>query len=321
MTVTQHSEDEARRLLALATEDVPPGLDLLAGFQSRRGSGRPRPRRILIAAGTVAAAAMTAIAVTLTLTAGPAPAPAPAGRAGPADLARAAMITAAQNYRVTSHIAQVQPTPGFAQTITGAFDPARGIGAETIDGLDLARYDGRYLYLRILPSGRKAYQQIYAQQYHLTLRPSQIWERITEPKLASTRYLLIAALPQGSVTSVQVLRPSGLVALLQGARQVRATGRVSGPGWQGTAYSFQLRASMAVAHSKLVGVVTFSGVADVDQQNRIRSLSGLATSRTLHAPNDAGTTVSSVSLSFSSFGQPIPVSIPPGRQVIIRPHN
>ena len=64
MTGTQYTDDEARQLFARATEDIPPGLDLLDGFRARHG-GRARrwsrPRlRILVAAGTVAAAATTA---------------------------------------------------------------------------------------------------------------------------------------------------------------------------------------------------------------------------------------------------------------------
>jgi hypothetical protein len=270
---------------------------------------------VLIAAGTVAAAAVTAIAVTL------AASPAPAGRSEPAELARAAMITAAQNYRVSLRIAPVSPALGPAQTITGSFDPARGTGAETVGGTDLARYDGRYLYLRILPSGRRIYQQLYAKSYHLTLRPSQIWERVTEPTVNRGRFLLMTKLMSGSVVTVQVLSPAGLVALLKGASQIRDTGRVSGPGWTGTAYAFRLSASMPVPKSKLRNIVTIRGTARLDQQGRIRSLTGRATSRTPHWPGGDGLAVASIRLTFSGFGQPIPASIPPPSQVIIRPQD
>ena len=321
MTGTQYTDDEVRQLLDRATEDIPPGLDLLAGFQARRGRGRPRPRGILIAAGAGAVAAMTAIAVTLILTAGPASAPAPAGRAGPAELTRAAMITAASNYRVSLRITPVSPAAGPAHTVTGSFDPARGIGAEKIDGADVARYNGRYIYLRILPSGRKIYQQLYAQQYHLTLRPSQIWERVTEPTLHHGRFLLMAQLMSGSVTTVQVLSPPGLVALFKGASHVRATGHVSGPGWTGTAYSFQLSASLPVPNSKFRTIQAARGTVDIDSHGRIRSLAGLMTSATPHYPGGDGLGKVSIRLTFSGFGQPVPVSIPPASEVIVRPHN
>jgi len=320
MMSTRESEDEARRLLALAAEDVPPSVDLVAGFQARRERRRFRRRHrphagLLIATGAVVAAASIAIAVTLT--ASPAPAPAPAGLAGPAGLTRAAMITAARNYRVNFLTIPVQPESGPAETTTGSFDPARGAGAETIDGVDIARYDGRYIYLRILPAARK----IYEQNFHVILRPGQIWERVTEPKLHRSPFILMTELQAGSVASVQVLSPPGLVALLKGASHVRDTGRVSGPGWTGTAYSFQLSASMPVPSSKLSTIVTTRGTVDIDQQGRIRSLIGLTTSRTPHAPGGDGLTVSSVSLTFSGFGQPIPASIPPASQVIIRPRT
>lgn len=330
MTGTQYTEDEVRQLFARATEDIPPDLDLLAGFQARRGPRRfrrwpslrrPRPRlRVPIAAGAVAAAAITAIAVTLAASPAPAPGPAPSGSA-PADLVRAAMITAAQNYRVTLRITPVSPAPGAAQTVTGSFDPARGVGAETMDGSDLARYDGRYIYLRILPTGRKIYQQLYAQQYHLTLRPSQIWERVTEPTLNRSRFLLMTELMSGSVATVQVLSPAGLAAMLKGASQVRGMGPASGPGWTGTAYSFQLSAGIPTPNSKLRTIVTVRGTAGLDQQGRIRSLTGRETSRTPDAPAGEHLAAASISLAFSGFGQPIPASIPPARQVIVRPQK
>ena len=153
----------------------------------------------------------------------------------------------------------------------------------------------------------------------MTLRPSQIWERVTEPKLHHSPFILMTELQAGSVASVQVLSPSGLAALLKGASHVRATGRVSGLGWTGTAYSFQLSATMPVPNSKLSTIMTTRGTADIDQQGRIRSLTGLTTSRTPHAPGGDGRTGISISLTFRGFGQPIPASIPPASQVIIRP--
>ena len=41
MTGTRYTDDEVRQLLARASEDIPPGLDLLAGFRARHG-GRAR---------------------------------------------------------------------------------------------------------------------------------------------------------------------------------------------------------------------------------------------------------------------------------------
>jgi hypothetical protein len=251
----------------------------------------------------------------VTLTTSPAPAPAPSGSA-PAELTRAAVITAAQNYRVTSHIVPVPPAFGTAVTITGAFDPARGMGAESIDGIDSARYDGHYLYLRILPNVRKYYEQ----NLHVTLRPSQIWERITEPRPNRSRYALMIRLQFGSVETVQVLSPQGLVALLKGARHVRDTGRVSGPGWTGTAYSFQLSASITPGHSDAgANILTLGGIVDVDQHDRIRSLAGLATSRYARARRGDSPTVDAIALTFSGFGRPIPASVPPAGQVVIGP--
>ena len=70
--------------------------------------------------------------------------------------------------------------------------------------------------------------------------------------------------------------------------------------------------------------VTLRGTADVDQQGRLRRLTGLETYRVSHVPyvpRSYGPIVSSISVTFSGFGQPIPASIPPASQVIVRPHS
>ena len=62
------AETEARRLLAAATEDMPPGIDLLDGFAAarRRDRSRRTRRRAALSAG-IAAAAASVTAVTLTV--------------------------------------------------------------------------------------------------------------------------------------------------------------------------------------------------------------------------------------------------------------
>lgn len=61
------TEAEARRLLGAATEDMPPGIDLLAGFGAarRREKVRRTRRRAAVSAGLLAAAG-SATAVVLT---------------------------------------------------------------------------------------------------------------------------------------------------------------------------------------------------------------------------------------------------------------
>ena len=62
------TETRARRLLAAATEDMPPGIDLLDGFVAARRrdrARRTRGRAVLSAAIAVAAASVTAVTLTI----------------------------------------------------------------------------------------------------------------------------------------------------------------------------------------------------------------------------------------------------------------
>ena len=133
-------EEAARRLFAAATEDVPPGIDLLHGVQARSRARRVRTRALLAVgtAGIVAAAAAT------TLSAVRAP-------SASAQVTQAAARMAEQSYRVRS-MAMVRIVPGSWEPqvrISGEFDPARGIGeATTNHGLQI-RYIGSYLYLPV----------------------------------------------------------------------------------------------------------------------------------------------------------------------------
>ena len=87
------TEAEGRRLLAAATEDMPPGIDLQAGFVAawrRDQARRRRGRAVLSAVVAVAAASVTAV----TLTMGSAP---PAR----ATLSSALTRTLTQSYHLT----------------------------------------------------------------------------------------------------------------------------------------------------------------------------------------------------------------------------
>jgi hypothetical protein len=314
MTGTQYTDDEVRQLLARAAGDIPPGLDLLAGFRARHG-GRARrwirPRlRIVIAAGTVIAAAVAAITVTLTASPGPAP-----SRSAPAELVRAARITAAQNYRIASRVTSVRPPAGIPPiVITGAYDPARGIGTEGDGHVEADRYDGRYVYQWLFPNIRKLDER----EYHQVIPPSRTWIRLPLSKPDFSRTGLIFALQGASFQTVQQLSPQGLVALLTEASHVRAVGRVSGPGWTGTRYSFLLGETLD-AQSQLSLTLTFRGTVDVDGLGRIHQLAAISTMYSPHSQPGYRTFIKSITIDFSGFGQPVPVSIPPASQVFIPP--
>ena len=316
MTGTQYTDDEARQLFARATEDIPPGLDLLDGFRARHG-GRARrwsrPRlRILVAAGTVAAAATTAI--TVALTASPEPV---LTSSAPAELVRAARITTAQSYRIASRVTSVRPSAGIPPIIiTGAYDPARGIGTEGDGHVEADRYDGRYVYQWLFPNIRKLDEQ----QYHQVIPPGVTWIRYPLPKSDFSQLSLLSALQARSSQTVQQLSPQGLVALLKGFGHVHTIGRVSGPGWTGTRYSFQLGKTVD-AHSNLSLSLTLHGTVDVDGLGRIRQLAAISTSYRSNGPPGYKTFIDSITITFSGFGQPVPVKIPPASEVFIAPRN
>jgi hypothetical protein len=309
MTTTRDREDEVRRLLTLAAEDVPADLDLLAGFRARRGRRR-RPRlRILVAAGTVAAAA--AAAITVTLTAGPAPARIPA-RPARTELVRAAAVTAAQNYRISARITGNQGSPRAA-TITGAYNTARGVGEEQLGAVH-AVYSGSYLFWSIPAKARKVYEQTY----HHVLRPEQTWIRVTVPlRDRGAAPGFEADLGGVSLTSTQQLNPQHLLALVGSATQVHVTGRASGAGWTGTRYAYSARFTQR-PRTRTTLDQSVSGTVDVDQQDRVR---GLTVTQAAWGPDlrlrYQARIIQSITVTFSGFGQPVPVTIPSASQVFV----
>lgn len=114
------TEDAARRLLASAVSDVPPGIDLLGGVRKRQAARRTRTRAVL----ATTAAAVIAAATTIALTASQTP-------SALAAVTAAAARTAAQSYRVRVTFSLSEP--GFApskNTYSGIFNPVLGIGKE-----------------------------------------------------------------------------------------------------------------------------------------------------------------------------------------------
>ena len=313
MTITQDSENEARRLLALAAEDPPPSLDLLAGFQARRRQRHRPGARVLLAAGTAVATAGAAVAITLT--------------AGPAQSARAAVTqaaaaTAAQSYRISSRVGTArQSPPQLSQpgpvTITGAFDPVRKTGEETTgDGFVIRFVDG-YLYA---PLPAKFWPQ-YKKLHPDAPAAGQIWTRLNVPLQPDSGSPDLAFTLLGTtVPSLLQLNPQSLLALIKSASEVRRVGPASGPGWNGTRYSFSARDSRTVAPGDTIDV-TVRGTVDVDQQGRVRRLAATETLQDSGLPrSDRPEIVSSITITFSGFGLPVPVvAAPPQNRVYVVP--
>ena len=136
------AETEMRGLLAAATADVPPGIDLLDGLAKaqRRDRARRTRGRAVLSAGVAAAAAVTAV----TLTIGSAP---PALATVTSALTR----TLTQSYHLTEQDSSYYIVNGRIRypahiTCTSEADPVRHLGASSCsDGLR-SREVGGYSY-------------------------------------------------------------------------------------------------------------------------------------------------------------------------------
>ncbi len=289
------SEEAARRLFAVATEDVPPGIDLLRGMRARSRKRAVR-RRAVVAVG---AAGVVATAVAVTLSAVQAP-------SALAQVMRAAARTAAASYRIRAveHIVKIgglrsQPWA----TASGAFDPVKGVGVQTDNLGGLIRYAGGYTYVAVTGSLRGGPPGV-----GIPVPPWASWERLParlRPGIGVTPAGL--AMLGGFPALLAQADPQDLLALLRSATHVHKVGPVSGPGWTGTAYRFS-------AASTLTGPVhirvSISGTVDVDRQGRVRRLDVL---------ESFGRTVRKIEITFGDFGLPVSVRPPPPGVTFIPP--
>jgi hypothetical protein len=296
------TEEAVHRLLAVAAEDVPPGIDLLRGVRAR-SRGRAVRIRSLVAVG---AAGIVAAAAAITLSAVQAP-------SAFAQVSRAAALTAAQSYQVSATETIVQIGGLRSQpwtTASGEFDPVLGVG-EAADNLgSQVRYVGGYAYVFVTDSLRAA---------------SEGTNSVPIPAWASWERLPLPLRPGPGVTRVELAMlgafpalpgqagPQDLLALLQSATQVREVGPASGPGWTGSAYSFTVSTTLSgPPHT----AVSFSGTVDVDQLGRVRRL-GVLESSVYRAA--AGQTERNIEISYADFGLPVSVSAPPASETFIPP--
>lgn len=274
-------ETEARRLLAAATEDMPPGIDLLDGFAAARRRDRTRRtrKRALLSAGVAAAAgSVTAVALTI-------------GSAPPAlaTVTSALTRTLAQSYHLSEQDSSYYIWNGRIRypshyTCTSEADPVRHVEASSCwNGMaSREREVGRYTYLYSPdPVGH----------------PGKHWERILTAS--------IVRLP--SVNGFTAATPQQMLSQIKKANKVIVIGPASGPGWTGTRYAFS-GSQGPRAEIKL------SGTVDVDQQGRARAL--VLTIRLTGAIN---VLVMTQVLTFSDFGAPVTVTPPPADQTFSGP--
>lgn len=277
------SETEARRLLAVATTDMPSGIDLLEGFTAARRRDRARRTRmgaVLSAGIAVAAALVTALTLT---TAGSAP----SARAAVSSALTRTLTT--QSYHLTERTTSYSISNGrtrvFRYTCTSVADPVRHLGATSCPKVvddKMTRTVGRYFY---------DYSAVPVHGKH--------WERV--PAACVNQ-----ASASGTIEGFETATPQQILAEIRKAYKVTVAGPVSGPGWTGTKYAFGKQA----AKIKL----RVWGAVDVDKQGRARVI--VVTFR-LGDATEAG--VRTQVLTFSGFGAPVTVTPPPADQTFSSP--
>jgi hypothetical protein len=271
-------ETEARRLLAAATKDRPPGIDLLDGFVAARRRDRARRMRgrAVLSAG-VAAAAASVTAITLTI-----------GSAPPAlaTVTSALTRTLAQSYHLTEQYGTYYVQQNGRITYPAHYmcvseeDPVRHLGASSCTLAELSsREVGRYTYLYVPdPAGY----------------PGKHWGRVLTASIDHP--------PVQNINDFAAATPQQMLSQIKKADKVTVVGPVSGPGWTGTRYAF-------TSSSNPRAIVRLSGTVDVDRQGRARALV-----YTMWFPSRINVFVMTQSLAFSDFGARVTVTPPPADQ-------
>jgi hypothetical protein len=288
------TEEAVRRLLTVATEDMPPGIDLLRGVRARNHRRRTRTR-VALSAG---AAGIVAAATGITLSAVQAP-------SALAQVTQAAARTAEQSYRVTSvstMVASVGPGPQRPLTIRGEFDRAHKLGEEIASDGSEVRYVGRYMYVPAVEAMRKAYEAAGQPP----IPAGKTWLRLPAPEAIDLPAIELIVIG-GSTNGLGQVDPQNLLALLQNSSQVSEQGPVSGPGWTGTAYTF---AASLTTRGPLHITLSSTGTVEVDQQGRVRELDATQT---------LGKNKRKVQVTFGDFGLTVSVSPPPASETYTPP--
>jgi hypothetical protein len=211
-------ETEARHLFAVATEDMPPGIDLLSGFDAARRRDRSRrTRRGAVLSGGVAAAAAAVTAVAL--------------NTGSAPPARAMVTSALTSTLTQSYHLSEQDTYYYKDQVNHAAcaveaDPARPSIAYYCTG---APYDSN-----LIKVGGYTYESSSGSK----------WYKIPDSSFVKAKV--------GSVGDFTTATPQQMLDALKEATNVTATGPASGPGWTGTQYAF----SGTFMHTVQSGTVT-----------------------------------------------------------------
>ncbi len=288
------TEEAVRHLFAVATEDIPPGIDLLRGVRARSRTRVVRVR-VALSAGT---AAVLAGAAAITLSAVQAP-------SALAQVTRAAAETAGQSYQVRSVATLVKEAGPWSQspvTVSGEFDPAQGVGEERASSGSQVRFVGHYMYLSLPEAYRAAYQKAGG----VSIPAGKSWLRFPAPLRPGGQVTMVELTQIGMATpDLGQVSPQDLLTLLESATQVSKTGPASGDGWTGSAYAFTSTKDFG---GPLHLVLSIRGTVGVDQQGRVRQLD---------ADYSIGKTERKVEMTFGDFGLPVLVTAPPASEVFV----
>ncbi|HEV3383100.1 MAG TPA: hypothetical protein VG142_19205 [Trebonia sp.] len=321
------NDQDVRAILAAGTADQPPGIDLLRGLREERARmrgtayravRRPAPARrqgrrrmavMITASGVAIAGAGTALGLTLTATAASV-----ATSVAMAPSALAAVTAAVDN--TSSQTFQFSVTSSrdggavAGPTTTGAFDPARKQGEETLP------IPSAGTPLTVLLVGGHMYAEGGGLSAQLATGGKPWVESLASPPLSANSAGI--ALREELSGSAPIVDPSALLALLKSAGSVTSQGPASGTGWTGTKYTFTART--------LQGAIT--GTVLVDNEDHVRSLETTVSSDLITAPKavtpvTAGTTTHAsapgtaahLTVTFGDFGVSVSTTPPAAGQV------
>jgi hypothetical protein len=292
------TDEDVRTLLLAGSSDLPPGIDLVRGVHDRHAPVRRRARyrtRALVSAGALAVlGGGAALATTLTATVASAP---PAFAA----VTAAAAKTSTESFRVTMKAVTVEPAPPGATLvlpwgITGEFAPSRNVGEETITAIREPKTQVIY---------------VGQQMYVHTDAPQSKNPPASGPGADPKPWIELAIWPRQSATAIAVspdfaqqsVYPAALLGLLKSVGTVTDEGPASGPGWTGTAYGFSVTAPKDTAGAR--------GTVDVDRQGQVRRM---LVTLTFAAGGGVNFTCTE-NVTYSDFGDPVTVTVPPASQV------
>jgi hypothetical protein len=279
-----------RALLVVATGDRPPETDRLGELRRRVHRQRVRRRVLVPSLATLTAASVLAVAALLASVVTGTP-------SAQARVAAAAGRTATEGYRVRIVSTKSDKAPAHSssatQTTEGVFNPSQRTGRLLIQG------QGQGLEVRFV--GDMVYIELPAEAGFKGKR----WvaeKRSADPDVAMPAFV--------QLTKLAWQDPQQALARLRSAGAVHEQGPLSGDGWSGGRYAFELTDKDGKRGTQVTGTV------DVDQSGRVRRLE--VTERLTTNAGRTAWTLRTV-MEFRDYGAHETVSAPPTGEVTRAP--